>query len=250
MLDLRRSLIMFAAVAAAVLLVQLTPASEPIPLAPAVVEAFPELAPPESIAALLVSPEGEDGFGGASRRETALLLDVIHALDDVPERSGRTAALEEIASMPALDSAVVAALARASTRLSSSSNRQRLLRSVIRRQPYATSIARRDVLDAIGALRSSGDRASALETFVRQPELSDEALIEALMHVPRLSSNGDRSRVLVAAARSHRIGGRARTVYVRTANGISRGRDRARALEALGRGGDEGDQPGPDGVGR
>jgi hypothetical protein len=234
MLDLRRSLLLFTAVAAAAMVALSAPRSAPVALTPSFVDAYPELPPRDSLASLLVSSARDGELGRPSRGETAYLLDVIAALDDVPERSGRVAALEEIAVLPVIDSAVVAALARATNRLARSGNRLRILDAVIRHQPLATGRARRDVLDAIRSIPSSGGRADVLEVFVRRPGLTEAGLIDALAHVPALSSSADRSRVLVAAARTHRIGGRARTAYVRTVKTMT-GRHRSRALDALNR---------------
>jgi len=202
-------------------------------LPPTIVVAMPEMPSPDSLAMLLVSASLNDAFPRpGSRGETALLLDLVSAAERLASRSDSLAALEEIARLDRLDSAVVSALARSATRLPSWSARERLLRTIIERHSHATAASRRAMLDAISAMPVSTGRAAVLQIFVTRPRLSQAALTEALGHVARLPV-GERHDVLIAAARAQRITGPARTIYMKAANGIPRARDRSRALDAL-----------------
>jgi hypothetical protein len=142
------------------------------------------------------------------------------------------AALEEIARVDGLDSAVVSALARSSSRFTSWTQRERLLRTIIERHAHATAASRHALLSAISSIPPSYGRANVLEIFVTRPRLSQAALVEALGHVGRLPAS-ERTSVLVAAAHAQRIDGPARSMYMKAANGITRNRDRLRAVDAL-----------------
>jgi hypothetical protein len=235
MLALRRALLIFIAVAGTAMLTLPAVPTAPIALAPVRVEAFPPLPDPESLAALLVSPGGGPGSVVAtfSRGETEILLDVVAAIDAIPSPAARASALDDLASLDDLDSSVVAAIARTAERVGLSGARERVIRTVIRRQPHATGGARRAVLDAIRTIGSSGERAALLQLFVTRRGLGERALADVFVQVARLPSSADRSRILVAAARTHRIRGRARVAYVNAMRGLASGRDRSRALAAL-----------------
>lgn len=202
----------------------------------AVVTAMAPLPSPDSLAALLVSSPRSSR---ASRGTTAMLLEAVRVIDWVPSSSERAELLAEIADLPELDSAVVAAVSESSGRISSPSARARVLRALIRNHPDATAAARRPVLEAIGTMQSTPERAVTLELFVTSHRLSQQALVDALVHVEGLRADNERSRVLVAAAGAQRINGVARAVYIRVASGIPNDRYRSRALEALGRRGRE-----------
>jgi hypothetical protein len=197
-------------------------------LAPVTVAALPELPSRDSIAAMLVS--GPPGEG----QETRALLRIIDGVE-----GGRShddlAVLEEIAGLESLDSSVVTALTTAAGRVGSSSTRDRLLRTIIRRHRHAVGASRRPVLDAIRASSSTSSRAATLELFVSQPRLSEAALIDAFAEVGRLPAEDYRSRVLGAAARANRIEGRARSAYLGVASRIRSSRERSRAMAALDR---------------
>lgn len=232
MLVLRRGLLFLVAIAGSAMLTLPVTRGTPLPIEPVTVDAFPPLVDRDSLAALLVS--GPAPVRTAVGRDASeVVLDVIAAVDAIPSRSTRTSLLDEIAGAGEHDPEVVTTLARASMRLPSSSGRERVLRTIIQRQPHATGAARRAVLDGIRAFGASPDRASLLHLFVTRPEAGEQALADALSHVPQLWSSAERTRVLVAAARSHRIRGRARTAYVNAARGITSSRDRWRALSAI-----------------
>jgi len=195
----------------------------------AVVTALTPLPSRDSLAALLVSPGGSR----ASRGTTALLLEGVRVIDWIPSSGERAELLTEIADLPELDSAVVAAVGESSVRISSPSARSRVLRALILNHPDATAGARRQVLDAIGTMQSTPERAVTLELFVTSHRLSQQALVDALVHVEGLRADNERARVLVAAAEAQRITGVARAVYIRVASGIPSDRYRSRALHAL-----------------
>jgi hypothetical protein len=200
--------------------------------APVEVRALPPLPSRDSLAKLLVSPTST-----VERGETAMLLDIIDASERIGSSGQRAAVLMEITEMRALDSSVVSAVARASTRISSSSGRGHALRMLIRRHADATGASHRAVLDAVATMMSDSERAETLEMFVRRPRLSESALTAALTQAGRMRDGDDRSRVLIAAARANRINGGARAAYVRAAAGISSERQRSRVLAAIERGG-------------
>ena len=197
----------------------------------AVVTALPPLPSRDSLAALLVS---SPGGSRASRGTTALLLEAVGVIDWVHSSSDRAELLAEITALPELDSEVVAAVGRSAGRISSPSARAYVLRALIRNHPQATAAARQPVLEAIGTMPSTPERAVTLEVFVTSHRLSQQALVDALVHVERLGADNERTRVLVAAAGAQRIDGRARAVYMRVASGIPNERYRSRTLAALG----------------
>lgn len=204
---------------------------EPVGTLPAVVvTALRPLPPPDSLAALLV-----DGPRSArsSRGNTRLLLEAVGIIDWVPSSHDRAELLSEIIGFPELDSAVVAALGQSAGRIPSPGVRAQLLRELIVNHRHATESARRPVLDAIGAMHSTPERAMTLERFVTARRLSQQSLAEALAHIERLRADNERARVLIAAASAQRIDGRARGAYLRAANGIQADRYRTRALSAL-----------------
>jgi hypothetical protein len=198
---------------------------------PVAVTALPPLPSRDSLAALLVSP----GSARTSRGTTRILLEAVAIIDWVPSSSERAELLADIAQFPELDSAVVAAVARSSARLSSPGTRARVLRTLIRNHRVATAEARAPVLDAIAGIHSTPERVVSLEVFVTSHRLSAHALLDALVHIERLRTESERSRVLVAAARAQRITGRAQTIYIRAAASMHEGRHRRRALAAIGR---------------
>ncbi len=202
-----------------------------VSMPPVAVMALPSLPSRDSLAALLVSP------GGArpSRGTTRILLEAVAVIDWVPSSSERAELLADVAQFPELDSAVVVAVARSASRVSSPSARARVLRTLIRAHPVATAEARGPVLDAIAGMYSTPERVVSLEVFVSTHRLSQQALLDALVHIERLASDSERSRVLISAARSQRITGRAQTVYIRAAASMHEGRHRRRALQAIGR---------------
>ena len=205
--------------------------SAPVVTMPAVtVTALPPLPPPESLAAMLVSP----GSSRSSRATTRMLLEAVQVIDWVASSSERAELLGELAEFPELDSAVVSSVTTSAMRISSPSQRSRVLRTLIRNHPDATDAARRPVLEAIGTMQSTPERTMTLELFVSSHRLSQQALIDALVHVARLRADNERSRVLVAAARSQRINGRARSAYIRIASSMATHTYRHRALNAIG----------------
>ncbi len=209
------------------------PQAEVVPMVRAgavVVEALDPPLSPDSLAALLIDPTRP---ARGSRGQTAMLRDVVAMTDHIWSHSERAAVLEEVAEFPVLDSSIVSAIARASTRIASPGHRSDVLGKLIERQPHAVGISRRPVLDAIGSMPSTSARASALSAFVSRPRLSQPALVDALAHIARLPSS-ERSDVLRAAARANRIEGRARTIYVQAAMGLSTRSQRSRALSAIG----------------
>ena len=196
-----------------------------------VVTALPPLPSPDSLASLLVSGPRSSR---SSRAATGVLLDAVGMIDWVSSSEERAELLEEIIGLPELDSTVVAALGRSAARIPSPGLRARLLRELIMNHPHATDAARRPVLDAIGAMQSTPERAMTLERFVTSRRLSQPALFEALQYIERLRSDNERARVLIAAAQAQRLDGRARALYLRAAGGISSDRYRSRALSAIG----------------
>lgn len=195
-----------------------------------VVTALPPPPPPDSLASLLVSGPRNSR---SSRGTTTLLLEAVGIIDWVPSSHERAELLGELIDMSDLDSSVVAALGRSSARIQSPGTRARLLRDLIANHPHATEAARRPVLDAIGSMQSTPERAMTLERFVTTRRLSPPALLEALQYIERLRADNERSRVLVAAARAQRIDGRARAIYMRAATAIPSDRYRSRAVAAL-----------------
>ena len=203
----------------------------PVVAMPAVtVTALPPLPPPESLAAMLVSP----GSARSSRGTTRMLLEALEVIDWVPSSSDRAELLSELAEFPELDSAVIASVARSAMRIASPSQRSRVLRTLIQNHPAATDAARRPVLEAIGTMQSTPERTMTLELFVSSRPMSQQALVDVLVHVERLRADNERSRVLVAAARSQRINGRARSTYIRLASSMTSDSYRRRAMSAIG----------------
>ncbi len=201
--------------------------------APAIVVEAEEPPPsPDSLAALLLvdSPRNRP----VRRSESAMLLDIIAATEQLWSASERASVLIEIAALPALDASIVTAVGRAAAHIPSADTRSEVLRTLIHRQPHAVGASRAAVLDATSSMMSSSERAETLELFLTRPRLAERALIDALASVARLPSNGDRSSALVAAARANRIEGRARAAYLRAAAAIPSERHRSRALSAIG----------------
>lgn len=201
---------------------------------PVQVVAIPPLPSRDSLARLLVSTSSDRA---TPRGETAMLLDIIAASERIGSGDHRAAVLMEITELRSLDSSVVSAVARASTRISSSRGSGHALRMLIRRHPEATGTSHRAVLDAVATMMSDSERAATLEMFVTRPRLGQGALIDALVQAGRIRGSSERSRVLIAAARANRIEGRARTSYLRAASGISSERQRSRVMAAIERGG-------------
>ncbi len=204
-----------------------------------VVEAQEPPPSPDSLARLLIDPNRP---ARGPRGETAMLLGVIAATEQIWSTSERVSVLTGITDMPQLDTSIVAALGRAAVHIPSASARAEVLRAVVSRHPHAVGASRASVLRAIGSMTSMSERASLLRLFVTRPRLTQPALVDALTHASRLSANRDRSSVLIAAARANRIEGRARAVYIDAAMAIRSREHRARALSAIGarRNSDEG----------
>jgi hypothetical protein len=206
---------------------------EPVPTVRAgavIVQAEDPPPSPDSLAALLIDPSRP---ARGSRGRTAMLRDVVAMTDQMWSGSERAAVLEEVAAIGALDSSIVTAIAHASTRIASSSDRAEVLEKLIRHHPPAVGASRRAVLEAIASMSSTSTRASALTTFVSRPRLGQAALIDALAQVARLPSS-ERAYVLRSAARANRIEGRARTIYVQAAMSLTSRSQRSRALSAIG----------------
>ena len=168
-----------------------------------------------------------------SRSDTALLLDVIAAAEGITSSSDRVAVLQRVASLPDLAPTVVTALGRAASRVTSSTARTQLLRTLIRKQPHAVGESRRAVLDALSHELNSTDFGAALEDFVKRDNITDAALADAFTAAAKITSSTEKARVLVAAARHRKPDGSARSAYLKTAGTITNGSDRARALSAL-----------------
>lgn len=208
-------------------------AGAPVPTVRAgavIIEAEDPPPSPDSLAALLIDPTRP---ARGSRGQSAMLRDVVAMTEHIWSHAERAAVLEEVASIPALDSSIVTALAQATMRLSSQGHRAEILQRLVERHPHAVGVSRRAVLDAVGSMSSMSARASVLSTFVSRPRLGQAALADALGHAARLPS-GERSHVLRVAARSNRIEGRARTVYVQAAMALPTRSQRSRALSAIG----------------
>ena len=195
-----------------------------------VVEAGDPPPPPDSLAALLIDDSRPPRYG---RGQTAMLRDVIAMTDQIWSSSERAAVLAEVATLPVLDSSIVAAIARASMRIPSASDRTEVLQALLHRHPQAVGASRRAVLEAIGSIGSTSARTAALTIFVSRPRLSQPALVDALSHVARLPSS-ERSHVLRVAARANRIEGRARMLYMQAAATLPSRSQRSRALSAIG----------------
>lgn len=209
------------------------PAASPIPADLGVIEEPLPQAERDSIAAMLIS--SPIAARSAGRGESETLLAIVLGAARMRNPSDVIESLEEIVGLDGLDATVVTAIARALERLPTSSSRERVLRTLIRRHSHATGVSRSAVLAAIAATRnSSSDRAATLELFVTHRGIGEPGLVDAMTHIARLPADGDRARVLVAAARANRIQGRARSAYMKAANGIASIRDRQRALAAIG----------------
>ena len=195
-----------------------------------VVEAIDPPPSRDSLAALLIDG---DRPTRSPRGQVAMLREVIALSDQLWSASERATVLGEIAALPALDSSIVSAVAQASTKIPSPTDRARVLERLIQRHPQAVGVSRRAVLDATATMTSTSARASTLATFVTRHRLGQGALVDALSHASRLPS-GERSYVLRAAARANRIEGRARAVYVQAAMSLSSRSQRSRALSAIG----------------
>jgi hypothetical protein len=195
-----------------------------------VVTALPPLPPPDSLAALLVSSPGRSRF---ARGETGLLLEALALIEAKRSMSERADLLREVAEMPDLEDTVIVAVAQAAGRIYSPNARAYVLRRLILMQPSATAEARGPILDAIGAMQSSPERAMTLELFVTTRQLDQPALIDALVQIERLRADNERSRVLLAAAGAQRLQGRAIRVYQRAASSIASERYRERAMYPL-----------------
>ena len=195
-----------------------------------VVEAEDPPPSPDSLAALLVDPS-RPARGG--RRQVAMLRDVVRMTEQLSSPSDRAAVLGQVAELPALDSSIVSAIARAAVRVPSPQQRSRVLERLIERHPHAIGASRNAVLEAIRSMPSSSTRASALTAFVSRSRLSQPALVDALALIARLPSS-ERSYVLRSAARANRVEGRARAIYVQAAMGLETRSQRSRALSAIG----------------
>ena len=178
---------------------------------------------------------------GVTRRDTTLMLEIIAAAEGISSSSDRVAVLERMAKRPDLETEVVAALGGAASRVSSTMERTRLLKTLIQTQLHAIGSARRPVLAAIGGVTSSSEQAALLMAFIARPNLSDDALADALITSEKISSSTDKARTLVSAARLRKIEGDVRASYLRSARTITNDSERARALSALVDGPESGD---------
>ena len=170
---------------------------------------------------------------GTARSDTTLMLEIIAAAEGISASSDRVAVLERMAKRPNLEPEVVLALGAAAGRVSSSSERTKLLRTLVRAQGHATGDARRTVLTAIGSLTSSVHQSALLTEFIGRPNLSDSALAEALATSQKISSNNEKAKTLLAAAQLRPIEGEVRASYLKAARSITTDSDRARVLSAL-----------------
>ena len=209
---------------------------------PSAPPSFPELpttlpatsAPSASVPPPVAPADAAVRQGAAfTRKDTALLLDVISAAEGISSSSDRIAVLERVAAVRDLAPTVVSALGRAAGRVPSSTSRAKLLRTVIRQQPHAVGESRRAVLDALSSELSSTDFSVVIEEFVRRDGVTEAALADAFTATMKMSSNTEKSRVLVVAARLHKPDGAARAAYLKAASTITTGSDRARVLSAL-----------------
>jgi beta-lactamase regulating signal transducer with metallopeptidase domain len=182
-----------------------------------------------------------DALQGATRRDTTLMLEIIAAAEGISSSSDRVAVLERMAKRPDLETEVVAALGAAAGRVSSTTERSRLLKTLIQTQLHAIGSARRPVLAAIGGVASSTDQAALLMAFIARPNLTDDALADALTTSEKIASSTEKARTLVSAARLRRIEGDVRASYLRSARSITSDSERARALTALVDGPNSGD---------
>jgi beta-lactamase regulating signal transducer with metallopeptidase domain len=170
---------------------------------------------------------------GSARSDTTLMLEIIAAAEGISSSADRVAVLERMAKRPDLEPEVVSALGSAAGRVTSSSERSRLLRALVQNQAHTIGKSRRAVLDAIGTLPLSTEQATLLIQFINRPNLSEAALADALATSERITSNSEKTRTLVAAARLRKIEGDARASYLKSARTISTDSDRSRALSAL-----------------
>ena len=168
-----------------------------------------------------------------ARTDSALLLDIIAAAEGISSSGDRAAVLERVASVPDLGPTVVTAVARAAGRMSSTSSRARVLKTLIRNQPQSVGSARGAVLGALSGDMPSSDFGAALEMFIKRERLDDEAFADALTTAAKMTSSAEKARVLIAAARHRAPTGPARAAYVKTAKTITNGTDQARVLSAL-----------------
>ena len=208
-----------------ILSASLSSATTPAPRAPPAVAppSFPPRAPATSV------PQGAT----FSPSDTALLLEVIAAAEGITSSSDRVAVLERVANLPDLAPAVVTALGRAAGRVTSSTSRTKLLRTLVRKQPHSIGESRRAVLEALSHEVNSNDFSAVLEEFVKRDSITEPALADAFTTAAKITSSSEKARLLVAAARHRTPEGTARAAYLKTAATISTGSDRARALSAL-----------------
>ena len=170
---------------------------------------------------------------GATRRDTTLMLEIIAAAEGISSSSDRVAVLERMAKRPDLEPEVVTALGSAAGRVSSTTERSRLLKTLLQTQPHAIGASRRAVLDAIAGMSMSTDQAALLVAFINRPKLSDAALADALAAAQKIGNNSEKARTLVAAARLRKLEGEVRASYLKSARTITSDSERARALSAL-----------------
>jgi beta-lactamase regulating signal transducer with metallopeptidase domain len=168
-----------------------------------------------------------------TRRDTALMLEIIAAAEGISSSIDRVAVLERMAKRPNLEPEVVLALGSAAGRVTSTSERAKLLKAMIQTQEHAVGGSRRTVLDAIGSMSTSVEPAMLLVEFIGRPNLSDSSLSDALATTQKISSSNEKAKVLIAAARLRTIEGDVRASYLKSARSITNDSDRARTLSAL-----------------
>jgi hypothetical protein len=168
-----------------------------------------------------------------TRPDTTLMLEIIAAAEGISSSTDRVAVLERMAKRPDLEPEVVSALGGAAGRVTSTTERTKLLQALVQVQDHATGGARRAILDAIGTMTSSPEQAALLSEFIARPNLSENALADALATSQKITSNSEKAKTLVGAARLRKIEGDARASYLKSARTITSDSERARALSAL-----------------
>jgi hypothetical protein len=202
-----------------------------LPPAPAV-----PAAPPRTDTASSRAPTPTEllrAMQATTRRDTALMLEIIAAAEGISSSIDRVAVLERMAKRPNLEPEVVLALGSAAGRVTSTSERAKLLKAMIQTQEHAVGGSRRTVLDAIGSMSTSVEPAMLLVEFIGRPNLSDSSLSDALATTQKISSSNEKAKVLIAAARLRTIEGDVRASYLKSARSITNDSDRARTLSAL-----------------
>lgn len=177
--------------------------------------------------------------------------------------------LSTLVANPGTDDAARAEIVRASERISSSSQRRKVLVAAADRAPLtpgladaivhsasgiSSSSARAAVLIAVGArlpedrplpptyvdaagdISSSSEKARVLEALLRRDRLSQARLAGVFELASTISSSSARARVLVTALERHRLEDPSRDAFFAAANGIGSSSERARVLLSVLRG--------------